>query len=532
MTLKGLFTRNRLLMFLSVPMAFLSPVLATLFSLHISPSAPGAVTFVLLVMAIGCVFGLLAAALADAKGLWKILFVMLVTLVVAITVDLSILGEKYLAETADQSWAQIGIILIFLIFIFGFVWLIAKNIPVILFVTSLTLLATTLAQSSAQAADPKPPTVYIIMDEMIGLNGIDTSIEGGQQTYDLARSVFEKHGFKIYSRAFSRHFFTKVSIPAILNFDEKDSGVEISPYTDNKEHLTVKQNALFDLFAAQGSSISVYQSGHVNFCIRNVNDCNSFPSFNAESKYTEHIDPEVVRKANIGVIRSIYLQSYFMAPLLPLFSDVADEPDLDDHPAYFDLHGFGNWFDEFTDSLREAKPGSLHFAHFLMPHGPALLNENCLINNNWESPYYLKEQSELSEEAFQKRRNWFYQLYFKQMQCGVKKLDRLLTRLEADPSYKGATIVIHGDHGSRISSGKYIENAGPRDFIDNYSAFYAIRKPGLTAGIDDQTVSVQRLTKLHFSGKADSELGDAELSVMVHSKTQPNGVKAPIPVIP
>jgi len=433
---------------------------------------------------------------------------------------------------ADQQWARIGIIVVFLGIVFGFVWLIARNVPVILFVTSLTLLATTVAQSSAQAADEKPPTLYVIMDEMIGLNGIDKTIEGGQKTYDLVRSVFEKHGFKIYSRAFSRHFFTKVSIPAILNFDENEAGVELSRYTDNEEHLTVKQNALFDLFAAQGSTISVYQSGHVNFCMPNVDDCHSFQSFNAESKYTKQIDPEVIRKANIGVIRSIYLQSYFMAPLLPLFSDVADEPDMDDNPAYFDLHGFTNWFDEFSDSLKDAKPGSLHFAHFLMPHGPALLNENCFINNNWESPYYLKEQKELSGAAFEQQRNWFYQLYFKQVQCGVKKLDRLLTRLETDPKFQNATIVIHGDHGSRISSGKYIETNGPRDFIDNYSAFYAIRKPGIVPGLNDQTISVQRLTKLHFSGKAESELGDAELSVTVHSKSAPSGVKAPIPVIP
>lgn len=532
MTFKGLFTRNRLLMFLSVPMAFLSPVLATLFSLHISPLAPGAVTFLLLVTVFGCVLGLLAAALVDAKGIWKILFVILVTVMVAITVDLSILGQKHLAEMSDQLWIRVGIIAVFLIVVSGFVWLMAKNIPIIVFVTALTLLATTLAQSSAQAADEKPPTVYIIMDEMIGLNGIDTSIEGGQQTYDLTRAVFEKHGFRIYPRAFSRHFFTKVSIPALLNFDENDASVDNSRYTDNKEHLTIKQNAFFEQFSAQGFPISVYQSGHVNFCTRVVSECHSFPSFNAESKYTKHIDADVVRKANIGVIRSIYLQSYFMAPLLPLFSDVADEPDMDDHPAYFDLHGFGNWFDEFADSLKDAKPGSLHFAHFLMPHGPALLNENCVINNNWESPYYLKEQNELSEDAFQKRRDWFYQLYFKQMQCGVKKLDRLLTSLEADPKFQNATIVIHGDHGSRISSGKFIENAGPRDFIDNYSAFYAIRKKGLSAGLDDQSISVQRLTKLHFSGKAESELGDAELSVMVHSKADPAGVKASIPAIP
>jgi len=99
MTLKGLFSRNRLLMFLSVPMAFLSPVLATLFSLHISPFAPGAVTFILLTIAIGCVFGLLAAALAEADGIWKILFVTLVTVIIAITVDLSILGGN-----SSQTW--------------------------------------------------------------------------------------------------------------------------------------------------------------------------------------------------------------------------------------------------------------------------------------------------------------------------------------------------------------------------------------------------------------------------------------------
>jgi hypothetical protein len=477
-------------------------VLANLHALHISPFAPGAATFVLLILALGCITGLILASLAGVKGNWQILRVFLIAVALLMAADLSLPGKTFVSGISSKPWVQYSLILLSLAVVFCLVWLLRQTIAIVAFVTAATLFVTTLMQSAAFAAENRPPVIYIIMDEMIGLNGIETRLESGQETYDLARSVFEKHGFRLHTRAFSRHFFTKVSIPAILNFDDTETGVDQSRHTDNKEHLKLTENALFAQFTARGRPVSVYQSGHMDFCVPNVRLCKSFPSFNAESDYTKQIDPDIIRKANIGVIRSIFLKSYVVAPLMPLFSDVAHEPDMDDHPAYFDLHGFNAWFAEFASMVKQAEPDSLSFGHFLMPHGPALLDETCEITGQWESPYYLKEQKELSGDALETQRAWYYSHYYKQMQCGIHTLDRFLTMVESVPALQNATIVIQGDHGSRISSGKFAENLTPRDMIDNYSAFFAIRMAGLAPGLDAQPISVQRLTKLYLSGQA------------------------------
>jgi hypothetical protein len=58
---------------------------------------------------------------------------------------------------------------------------------------------------------------------------------------------------------------------------------------------------------------------------------------------------------------------------------------------------------------------------------------------------------------------------------------------------------VHGDHGSRLSSGRYFESQASRDFIDNYATLYAIREPGSTQLINERSVSIHRLFAERFN---------------------------------
>ena len=93
----------------------------------------------------------------------------------------------------------------------------------------------------------------------------------------------------------------------------------------------------------------------------------------------------------------------------------------------------------------------------------------------------------------------------------------MLTSLETQPHFADATIVIHGDHGPRISAGQYVEGLSDRDMIDNYSALYAIRRPGTESGYDSRKVSVQRLTAEYFSAEG-AELGPDDPTVVIDSR--------------
>ena len=56
--------------------------------------------------------------------------------------------------------------------------------------------------------------------------------------------------------------------------------------------------------------------------------------------------------------------------------------------------------------------------------------------------------------------------------------------------------------------------------IDNYSALYAIKGPGIEPGYDSRKVSIQRLTAEYFSGKTLEELGPDNPNVVIDSKEQ------------
>ncbi len=51
-----------------------------------------------------------------------------------------------------------------------------------------------------------------------------------------------------------------------------------------------------------------------------------------------------------------------------------------------------------------------------------------------------------------------------------------------------ATIIVHGDHGSRISviepAAQYADQVTDRDLIDSYATLFAMRGPTVTAGYD------------------------------------------------
>jgi hypothetical protein len=110
-------------------------------------------------------------------------------------------------------------------------------------------------------------------------------------------------------------------------------------------------------------------------------------------------------------------------------------------------------------------------------------------------------------------------MYFQQAQCALITLDHMLDALESNPLYDGATIVVHGDHGSRLSATMFAENMTTRDMLDNYPALYAIKTPRLLPGPDDRKVSIQRLSAEFFSGQTRVELGPTNDDVAIDRRT-------------
>ncbi|MGH9905623.1 MAG: hypothetical protein ACRD8U_08590 [Pyrinomonadaceae bacterium] len=89
---------------------------------------------------------------------------------------------------------------------------------------------------------------------------------------------------------------------------------------------------------------------------------------------------------------------------------------------------------------------------------------------------------------------------------------RILVRykaLYASARFADAIVIVHGDHGSRISRSQYIEHMSAQELIANHAALFAIKKPRVQPGYDLEYVSLQDLFARHVSFVAGHSRGDA-----------------------
>jgi arylsulfatase A-like enzyme len=90
-----------------------------------------------------------------------------------------------------------------------------------------------------------------------------------------------------------------------------------------------------------------------------------------------------------------------------------------------------------------------------------------------------------------------YRLYFQQVTCTVSLLDELLASISESEALENATIIIHGDHGSRITITDPVsikrEGMTERDYIDAFSTLFAIRAVGIEAGFTRERIAIQNL---------------------------------------
>jgi hypothetical protein len=141
--------------------------------------------------------------------------------------------------------------------------------------------------------------------------------------------------------------------------------------------------------------------------------------------------------------------------------------------------------------------GRMFFAHLMLPHQPYYLTSDCHVRefDDWYNrKLYHDDLSKISSREF---RVEAYQRYFEQTTCLLGILDDLFDAMRDRGIFDRATIIVHGDHGSRITiHDPVFENAeqlSPRDLFDAYSALFAIRIPGVAGGYDTRMRSVQDL---------------------------------------
>lgn len=374
-----------------------------------------------------------------------------------------------------------------------------------------------------------PVVLHLVFDELMSPGAIDGGLEGGEAVRRALYEMGERFGLRTYDSVYSRTFFTNDALIDLVNAEWSGSTALSSrlPATQS-----VLENAYFDDMERRGYRTIVFQSSLIDFCVnRSVDLCRRFPSY----------DPGVVKQTDRGLsvragqlavtLLRAYEPSYLSRYGQRLFR-IEEPSELDRDlgtQGRFDVHGFPSWFDTFTGFVTQVRRGTHVFAHFVVPHGPYLLTADCSLGENKGTGYYLARRYS-GPDAREKARREHYANYFAQLSCVRSRIERFLEGIAGIERFHDAVVVIHGDHGSRISAGRFVDDFATEDYVANYGTYFAVRGPGVTPGVDCEFASLPEVFRKHVGGPSLPPLDRSRPPLVVETRSGGSPVEAEMPL--
>lgn len=344
--------------------------------------------------------------------------------------------------------------------------------------------AKTLQAANRPAAD-RPAIVHLVLDSYLGLGGMAL----GPAHYAALRAeqsaFYTQQGFQVYPGAFSRHVKTVNSLPQLFSYGE-------APFANSNrdmQYAVVDRLPYFTDLDRAGYRTSVVVPTYLDLCVNQpLTHCRKFE----RSALTAMLSGELSVADRATVI------GYTLLQLAGLPSRAAEQTQLRAND-WFGLEGRRPYnralllplassveIDRFADDLATLKRGEARVIHLLLPHDPYLLDAQCHVRPESD---WLDEHGPGSAQTRE-------QAYAAQVRCLQSKLARMMRVLDTTRAGREAIVLIHGDHGSRISPiAPY--RGGPqlseRELLMSHSTMFAIRVPGEEAGVISGTYALEDL---------------------------------------
>jgi hypothetical protein len=343
----------------------------------------------------------------------------------------------------------------------------------------------TLAPQKSQ--NDLPPVIHIILDEHIGLKGMTQELAGGVDVKNDVMDFYQRHGMRLFGGSYSQFFKTPMSLGNMMNFSDSPNPFQF--LNKKRDGWILKSNRYFEEMTRRGYRINIYQSRYLDFCKSNVANINKCIIYNQHG-----LHHNVVASLPLGERVKLIYRSYYSSISIYKLANYAGKK-INQKLALYDLAlpKLGLWHGQvgplavmptlaqLINDISSTSGGTLFFAHLLMPHNPYVYDANCAILSP-VSTWKLRYNENLLNT--QKSRRQRYNAYFGQIRCTMKKLEPLFAMLRANQRFNRATIIIHGDHGSRITrilpSKKNLSSMTYKNYLDNYSTLFAIKAPWMT----------------------------------------------------
>ena len=355
----------------------------------------------------------------------------------------------------------------------------------------------------AGPAKDLPPIIHLVFDEQIGVEGLPADIVGSDELRDELRRLYEDFGFTLYGGAYSEYSRTRHSLISLLNgYDSLDGKIP-----DGRQELfrMYSDNQWFKILAERGYLIHAYQIHAWDYCGGEAGYTTRCVTY-SDGSIASIEDTDLTVDAKVRVILVSYLHSLALYKVFKVLSGPAGLPPhmLPDQQNFHAADSVGVLEQMLTD-IRAAPRGTAYFAHLLIPHGTHILDQDCKIRTDpltWTSFGDLDLLTgDLNSAASREAR---YINYFAQVRCLQTAFRRFLEGLKEIGVFEDATIVVHGDHGSRIARVAPLTTTpqplSDEDLADMYSVLFAVRLPSLAPGYRQDLVSLQALFRELFLG--------------------------------
>jgi hypothetical protein len=352
-----------------------------------------------------------------------------------------------------------------------------------------------------------PPVLYMVLDEHIGIEGWPAEIPEAREAQRSVRQFYLDEGFRLFGRAYSEFNNSRVAIAAALNWPIEDPHQVVTEVVSWRRYR-LKANEVFRRLSAEGYRIRVYQSTHVEYCdtlAYAIRSCETRPA-NSISNISGLDLPLWSKTALVGL--------YFIERNSHIYRRLQDL-----YEWFRERHGAGRtawprWevrennaafpgamellgrlqHDLRTDDSR----GTLYFAHLLAPHYPYVVDAACR-----PQPLRIIRLDRAAHDIGLRDANTpagraeRYRYYAAQVGCLYNHLETLFHMIDSMPGARQMVVIIHGDHGSRITLRdpvtRFVPVLQPADLRDTYSTLFAIRAPGIPPGYDERFAPINEL---------------------------------------
>ena len=375
--------------------------------------------------------------------------------------------------------------------------------------------------SFAATGVPRHHVIHIIFDEMLGIGAMPADCASCVSAAREIEEILVRHKFRIFPNAYSNYRETRDSIPSILNDRLLErTAMYFPPGKSGTPYL--RENSYFDRYLARNYAIRAYQSDYI------VYSSPKYPSVVARTYEANALQAlhslDIDWSARLRQILVIYLRSDLF--WWDIWTHVTPARLHFEHLMVGPLALQEVWPSGILQDVRAATQNTLFFAHLLTPHYPYVYRNDGSVRRpeEWRTQNRL-EFEDTDAEAYRNR----YELYGDQVRFLSRQIGDLLDGLKSLGQLESSTIILHGDHGSRLrllnSSERkgramlattpyahrnnqydYVSEPPERDLLNRFATLLAIKQPHA----DSPEIVTEKSSVLRFLRKYGISEGDPD----------------------